>query len=259
MPAPSIPPPIAQLGGQPFSFYPAILNIPHNEWIYEGATWSEVNVRNKATSESIAIPRHYVGEIASADAPVVIVGLLKELEFSSGAVLPAKRRVIEMPLAVNESTVRVTHRGGVLAPVVGIRLEDTPRSRMSRVLPAGVALGVVGCVLAISLYRGGVTATRAFYTPVMRRDLGLSAGDDYQAVVRALGEPAREKWQPLSSSAGFRVLAYPSHRLYVVLYGASPEDATYLGALDRNWRAIQAVRLADGASGYDLLGSVRRF
>ncbi len=59
----------------------------------------------------------------------------------------------------------------------------------------GVALGVAGCVLAISLFRGGVIATRAFYGPVVQVDLPLAPEDDYAAVVRTLGQPASERWR----------------------------------------------------------------
>src|SRR5580658_8195352 len=110
MSAPLIPPPVAQLGRLPFSFYPAILGIQHNEWVYQSATWSEVLVRNAQSNESIAIPRQYLGEISRVDAPVVIVGLLKELEYREGAVWPVRKRVIEMPLAVNDSPrPRISH------------------------------------------------------------------------------------------------------------------------------------------------------
>ena len=33
---------LEKLGKRPFSFYPPVLNIEHNEWLFERATWSEV-------------------------------------------------------------------------------------------------------------------------------------------------------------------------------------------------------------------------
>ena len=180
MPAPSVPPPIAELGARSFSFHPAILNISHNQWVYQSATWSEVLARNTRTNETISIPRRYVGEVSRVEAPVMIVGLLTVLEYRAGAVGPAKRRVIEMPLAANDSMrARPRETPAALAPVVGIRLEDGAESRIPKLLLAGVALGVVGCVLAISLYRGGLIASRAFYAPAMQQDLGLNALDGY--------------------------------------------------------------------------------
>ncbi|MBZ5611814.1 MAG: hypothetical protein LAP38_26435 [Acidobacteriia bacterium] len=258
MPAPSIPPPVAQLGALPFSFYPAILNIQHNQWIYQSATWSEVMVRNTQTNETISIPRRYVGEVSSVEAPVTIVGLLTELEYRAGAVLPAKKRVIEMPLAVNDSRPPRTERPpATLAPVVGIRLEGGSESRIAKTVVAGVALGVVGCVLAISLYRGGLIASRAFYAPVAQQN--LTASDDYRSVVRSLGDPARDGWQSGDQGRDFHILWYPRHRLYVVLMGQDSAQPRYIGALDRNWRPALTVPLPGIGNSYGLLASLRRF
>ena len=33
-------PQLETLGDRPFSFYPPIIGIEHNEWIYRRATWS---------------------------------------------------------------------------------------------------------------------------------------------------------------------------------------------------------------------------
>src|SRR2546423_1697597 len=102
MAIPPIPPPLESLGSRKFSFYPAILNIEHNEWLYRKATWSEVLVTNAKTGEDLWIPRRFLGELSRIDDPVVIVGLSKELEYRGGAVWPYQRRVIHMPLAVND-------------------------------------------------------------------------------------------------------------------------------------------------------------
>src|SRR5580698_1911784 len=191
MTVPPIPPPLAQLGGRPFSFYPAILNAGHNEWIYRSATWSEVLVRNTKTNEEVSVPRRYVGEISRVDAPVMIVGLLAEMEYRAGAVWPAERRVIEMPRAVNDAPrPRLAQSPAARAPVIGIRVEGDRTSRVGKVVAGGVALGVAGCVLAISLFRGGVIATRVFYAPFTQVDLPLTPDDDRSAVVRVLGQPS---------------------------------------------------------------------
>ncbi len=195
MAVPPIPPPLAQLGRRPFSFYPAILNAGHNEWVYRSATWSDVSVRNTKTNDEFSVPRRYLGDISRVDAPVMIVGLLAELEYRAGLVSPAQCRVIEMPLAVNDlPRARMAPSPAVRAPVVGIRLESARTSRVGKVVVGGVAIGVAGCVLAISLFRGGIITTRAFYAPVVRVDLPLTQEDDYGAVVRALGQPAAERW-----------------------------------------------------------------
>ncbi len=264
VPGPSIPPPIAQLGARPFSLYPAILNIRHNEWLYESATWSEVLVRNTGSNETVSIPRRYVGDVSSVEAPVMIVGLLAELEYRAGAVCPAKRRVIQMPLAVNDGVAdpiaaRPAPARSGPAVVVGIRLEDGPRSRIPKIVLGGVALGLAGCVLAISLFRGGLIATRAFYAPLAQQDLGLSASDDYQSVIHSLGAPARDAWQSDTQGRQFHILWYPRHRVYVVLMAEGAVDARYIGALDRYWRPVHAVVLPGKGTSYAVLASLRRF
>ena len=260
MPGPSIPPPVAQLGARSFSFYPAIINIRHNDWRYESATWSEVLVRNTGTNETISIPRRYVGDVSSVEAPVLIVGLLTELEYRSGAVCPAKRRVIQMPLAVNDGiAARPAQARTGPAVVIGIRLEDGARLRIPRMVLGGVAMGVAGCVLAISLFRGGLIATRAFYAPVSQQDLGLTSADDYESVVRSLGPPARDAWQSDLRSRDFHILWYPRRHLYVVLMGTGSLETRYIGALDRNWRPVYTVPLPSEGSSYRALISLRRF
>lgn len=260
MPGPSIPPPIAQLGARSFSFYPAILNTQHNEWVYESATWSEVLVRNTGSRETISIPRRYVGDISRVEAPVMIVGLLAELEYREGAVCPAKRRVIEMPLAVNESfAARPAPVRTEPAPVIGIRLEDGPRFRIPRVVLGGVAVGVAGCVLAVSLFRGGLIGSRVFYTPALEQDLGLTPSDDLRSVLSALGAPSREAWQSDARGREFHLLWYPRHRAYIVLMGQTPSEPRYIGTLDHNWRPIHTVSLPGQGSTRPLLASLRRF
>src|SRR3712207_4680782 len=128
MGAPLVPPPgWEELGDRPFSFYPAILNIAHNEWRYISATWSEVQVRNTKTGEDIWMPRAYLGAISQVDEPAIIVGLRKEVEWRSGAIVPHVRRVLEMPRAVNGPL--PLNQSPEPAPVVSIRLESPAERR----------------------------------------------------------------------------------------------------------------------------------
>lgn len=212
-------------------------------------------VRNTKTNEDVSVPRRYLGEISRVDAPVMIVGLMAELEYRAGVVLPAERRVIEMPRAVNESPrPRLAQSAAVRAPVVGIRLENERTSRVGKVAVGGVAIGVAGCLLAISLFRGGVIATRAFYAPAVRVDLPLTAEDGYAAVVHALGRPAVERWDHR-----YEVLTYPSRKLYVILMGPDRGAARYIGAMDWNWRPAHAVDVAGYGSTYGLLKRLPKF
>jgi hypothetical protein len=260
MAVPPIPPPLAQLGGRPFSFYPAILNAGHNEWIYRSATWSEVLVRNTKTNEEVSVPRRYVGEISRVDAPVMIVGLLVEMEYRSGALWPAERRVIEMPRAVNDSPrPRLARQPTGEAVVVGIRLENDSNSRVGKLVLGGVALGVAGCVLAISLFRGGVIATRAFYAPLTRANLPLTADDDRASVLRALGDPSADRWRTSEAQSQYELLAYPQRGVYIILMGRDRDHARYIGAMDWNWRPAHAVDLAGQGSSYGLLRRLPKF
>jgi hypothetical protein len=259
MAVPPIPPPLAQLGGRPFSFYPAILNAGHNEWIYRSATWSDVLVRNTKTNEEVSVPRRYLGEISWVDAPVMIVGLASELEYRSGLVWPAERRVIEMPRAVNDSPrPRIARAPAGGAVVVGIRLENGSSSRMGKLILGGVALGVAGCVLAISLFRGGVIATRAYYAPFTRADLPLTNEDNYSSVVRTLGPPEAERFHT-GSNQEYELLVYPQRKLYVVLMGHDRDAIRYIGAVDWNWRPAHAVELPGYGSSYGILKRLPRF
>ncbi len=89
----SLPPisPLEHLGNRPFSLYPPILNIEHNEWFFRRGTWSEILVVNSRDGQEIWIPRRFLGEISQIEDPVVIVGLVKELEYKAGAVWPHGR------------------------------------------------------------------------------------------------------------------------------------------------------------------------
>jgi hypothetical protein len=142
---PSIPPPFDQIGRRAFSFYPAIVGIEHNEWTLRRVTWTEVEVINSKSSQELVIPRQFVGEISAIEEPFLIAGLIKELEYRAGMVLPHRRRVIEMPRAVNGATDPVYERRCVPAAVVGIRL-DEPKSGRAKRLVRWVVAGILTCV-----------------------------------------------------------------------------------------------------------------
>ena len=139
--SPPIPPSLTGLGARPFSFYPAIGNIRHNQWIYRRASWSEILVVNCRTGEEIWVPRQFVGEISAVNDPVVILGLTRELEYRDGAVTPVERRV---PPA--------DRKRSRPAPVIGIRLES-PRRRWLKWLGGALAFAILIYVLLANALR----------------------------------------------------------------------------------------------------------
>ena len=110
-------------------------------------TSSEVQVINTKSSQELVIPRQFVGEISAIEEPFLIAGLIKELEYKSGMVLPHLRRVIEMPRAVNGPMItdRMFEHRNEPAAVVGIRLEEPKSNRAKRMLRWVVA-GILACV-----------------------------------------------------------------------------------------------------------------
>jgi hypothetical protein len=156
MPGPPIPASFESLGRRPFSFYPPIVNVEHNEWVLRRANWTDFQVINTKTKDELCVPRRFVGEGALVEEPVMIVGLVKELEYREGVVLPHIRRVIEMPRAVNSRAVSQVLGPPRTAPVVGIQIEPHPRSRVWRLMVAAAAAAVLICVAVLVLVQSVV-------------------------------------------------------------------------------------------------------
>lgn len=153
MASPPIPPLLEHLISRPFSLYPAIVHVDHNEWLFRKATWSEIVVVNRKSTIEIAIPRRFVGDVSLVDDPVLIVGLTRELEYSGGMIIPVQRRVIPMPLAVGESRPAAASRAAAPAPVVGIRVESRSRSRKYLMVAAALAFLIIALLLIANASR----------------------------------------------------------------------------------------------------------
>jgi hypothetical protein len=255
MSVPPIPPPLESLGSRPFSFYPAILNVEHNEWLFRRATWSEVLVLNTKSQVEIWVPRRFLGDLSRVDEPVMILGLRKELEYKAGSVWPSERRVIEMPRAVNDSTPRGTAPEPPGAPprIVDIRMSTGAESRSVRLIVGVMVAGIVGCVLAVSLFREGPDSRRITYQPVLQSDLGLTGQDDFFAVTRKLGPPGEDRWLSETGEMQYRILRYPNRGLHVILMGSERNRALYIGALDDGYRPVDSVPLVRGGNSLALL------
>ncbi len=257
-------PPISalnHLGNRCFSFYPPILNIEHNEWFFRRGTWSDILVVNSASALEIWIPRRFLGEVSLIEDPVLIVGLVKELEYREGAVWPHQRRVIEMPLAVGERARPPEARGDSLAPVIGIRTESVTESRMGRLVGLAILAGAIGvtCFVGASVFRDGSLKPRAAYNAGDQRYRELAPDDDYYSVLRLLGPPAGDEWLVNSGGVQFLRLWYPGRDYSVILMGRSRSSARYIGVMDANWNPICAAAPHGGGNALATLKSLKKF
>jgi hypothetical protein len=218
------------------------LGIDQNEWRFLRATWSEVLVQNTLTGAEVWIPRRFLGEASRIDEPVVIIGLVKELEYKGGMVSPHERRVLEIPRGPNAST-HPEDAGYDHAPAPPrtspMRLEGGAESRVGKMLVAAVAIGILACLIVVFFLRD--SATRVTYTAVMQNDLGFTANDDYFSIVNRLGKPSEDRWRSDQGEMQFRLLRYPQQGMYVVLMGPDRKDVHYIGAVDQNWRVVHAT------------------
>jgi len=191
----------------------------------------------------------------------MIVGLTKEMEYRAGALWPVVKRVIEMPVAVNETPRLVTASSADAkpAPVVGIRTSDGAESRIGRVVLVGIAVAILACVLIVSLYRGEIIGSRVVYSPILQTEIPLTNRDDYFAVVRALGEPQEDRWKSDKGEFQYRLLGYPKQGLAVILMGTDRKDAHYIGAMDKNWNPVHTVPLPGNGNSYSILHHLKRF
>jgi hypothetical protein len=260
MSIPPIPPPLEHLGNRKFSFYPPILNIERNEWTYHQATWSEILVTNVHSGQEVWVPRRFLGEVSRVDDTVLIVGLNKELEFSAGAVWPHRRRVIEMPIAVNDRPspiVATSDAPRSPAPVIGIKLEPA-EARVGRMVAGVVTVGVVGCLVIATIARQSQFRQRVVYTAHDQSYFELSRDDDYFAVVRKLGQPATDRWSSASAAVQYRVLGYPNRGYTIILFGADRNTTRYLGTVDARCNPVHEIDYPDGGSSAAMLRNVSR-
>ena len=255
MASPPIPPTLDHLVTRPFSFYPAIVGIQHNEWLFRKANWSEILVLNCKSGAEIWISRRYVGEVSRVDDPVLIVGLNRELEYKGGMVVPYQRRVIQMPVAMGGSTVAP---GGperaAPASIIGIRVQSSTDNRIFKLIGAAIAFSILFYIVAVNLSRG-----RVVFTPREQISLGLNGRDDRTAVIAKLGQPATDRWQSEVGAQQYEALGYPDRKITVILMGIDRKSALYIGTLDRDWRPVHSIALRSGGTTASLLRELKRF
>lgn len=255
MASPPIPPSLDHLVTRPFSFYPPIVNVEHNEWLFRKASWSEILVVNCKSAVEVWIPRRFVGEVSRVDDPVLIVGLNRELEYKGGMIVPFQRRVIEMPLAVGDPLpAQVTVERPAPAPIVGIRTESPTDTRVVKLIGGAVAFAIVFYVIAVNLSRG-----RIVFTAKDQPILGLTARDDRTSVVSKLGEPVSDRWQNNSGALEYEALGYPERHFTVILMGTDRRSMLYIGTLNEHWKPIASISLHSGGTTDSLLRNLKQF
>ena len=238
--------------GRSFSLYPPILGVAHNEWRFRRATWSEFIIVNTHSGDEVCIPRSFIGDV-SANAPTVIVGLRREMEWRDGIAVPYRRPVVELPVAVNDFVPAPRHSRP--APVVNIRLESRPPAITGRKAVVFVMLGIVAsAVVADVAYPGGMR-DRIDAMRISRSWQQLKPGDDYTAVIDKLGAPAAQRTYVEVGGSVFFSLDYPRLHFTAVLEGQTEADAHYVGTLDARGRILGGTPDSDAA----LLRSIPRF
>lgn len=263
MSEPSSAPAFRLFGNRAFSFYPAIRNVKYNEWTYARETWSEVLVVNSKTGEEIWIPRHFVGRISSADEPVLIVGLTRELELKGGAVWPFERQVIEMPPPPHPGTRAAEPSPAATPPPAVAPSQDT---QMGRLILYVISVGLVACLLVVIFAFQGVPRPQDWFSkggPATKDQqyLSLNREDAYHDVVRKLGPPQREQWlSPESAEMHFHALWYSDRGYIVVLMGAERKGVRYIGAVHAASRTpLDAVPLPGGGRTTAMLRHLPKF
>lgn len=243
-------PQLDHLGDRPFSFYPPIIGIEHNEWNFVEANWSEILVRNVKSTDEIWIPRAYIGDVSKIEEPVMIVGLKRELEYRGGLLSPVAKRVLTMPGNPVATAPRAPEEepkveSGLSVKAV-LRSDGGAEGRVGKMIGIALLAGILITIVGIAILRLRSTGGTVEYQGVMQIDLGLTAQSDYFDVVRKLGPPTEDHWRADTGERQYRALAYPKNDVIIILMGPDRENAYYIGAKDSNWRTVHAVTLAGG-------------
>jgi hypothetical protein len=259
MSSPANPPSLDHLATRPFSFYPPIAGIEHNEWLFRKATWSEILVANCKTGQELWISRRYIGDVSKVDDPVLIAGLNRELEYKGGSVWPHNRRVLQMPAAAPPPPEAPEEEPVAPPSIGGMRLESGTDLRMFKLIGGVIGVAILLYLISLNFVRVGELRQRIKFTTTDQTYLELSARDDYYGVVQKLGQPGQERWQSESGAIQYRALAYPDRGYTVILMGGDRKSAAYIGTLDTNWIPIHSVQLRSGGTTFAMLRGLKHF
>jgi hypothetical protein len=263
-------PPVDELKGKPFSFYPPILNVEHNEWILKEATWSEMVVSNTRGELVVAVPRRYFGQVSQVEDPVMIVGLSRELEYKTGAVWPTERKVLSMPSKAIPlrrppgASDLEPKSPGKFRSMAGMGDSGTD-SRMTRLI-----LTVFGSIAIVGLlFWALVEFTPAAKPTFVAKDqtyLELTKDDDYHAVLRKLGAPALDRYKATEGEIQYRALTYKQRGYVIILMGTDRDAVHYIGTLSyspddkkRDWQPMHYIEYSHGATTVSMLRALPKF
>jgi hypothetical protein len=246
-------PNLDKFAGRPFSFYPPIRGVEHNEWVFRNETWSEVLVANTQTPLEVWVPRRHLGEVSQIDKPVMIVGLKQELEYKGGALWPYQRRVIEIPSPGKLPS------GGQTPPAPPKSSESPTEKKIGRFILASLLAGILATFIFVAFFRTRQLPDRITYETVLQQELGFTAEDNYHSVTRKLGRPAREHWKSEEGERQYLALDYPSLSLTLILMGPDRKEMSYIGAKDPNWKTVHSVELPSGVRSDSILRTLPRF
>ncbi len=244
---------VEELGGKRFSFYPAIVNIEHNEWTLGGSSWSEIRVVNSKTGQEIWIPRRFLGDISSAEEPLVIIGLKKELEYKAGAVWPYERRILSMP-GLKRHSPEGSEPSEPPPRHAGSGSVSGPEKKVGRLVGWAMGLGIA-LILAVVI----VTQRPVAFHGIEQSALPLDAQDDYASIVRKLGPPIEDRWKAGAGELQYRLLRFKDRPYALILMGPERDSARYIGAMDPNWKPVHYVSLPGKGDTLSLLRKLPRF
>jgi hypothetical protein len=228
-----LPPPLEQLATRPFSFYPPIVGIEHNEWEYRQCTWSEILVANRPSGMELWIPRRFFGDVSTVDDPVLIAGLTRELEFSGGMLHPYKPRLVRMP----SSGVSFSAPAEPLRPFKGLKME-TGDKRVVTMMAIAVGGLILICVLAVAGLRiGTLTGRRVVLTASDQSYTLLNSRDDHFGVVSKIGAPTSDRTKEVGT-VQYEALSYPQRKYTVILMGTDIKTVKYIGTMNDKWEPL---------------------
>jgi len=253
---------LEQYAGRSFAFQPAVGNIERNEWTYLKHTWSEVLVRNTESGKEFWVPRSYLGELSGVDDPVMVVALSRELEYRGGALWPRTHGVVRASEApVQFAPTEKPATGELEASALRYRPSGETRTErnVQRLVLWSLVIFIAVSAVVVFVTRSHESGGTITYEAVLQRDIGLTASDGYEVVVREFGEPAESRWRSDSGERQFQALDYPNRGLTLILMGTDREDQRYIGAKDEEWRTVHYVTLADGATTDAILRTLPRF